>query len=740
MKLASAPYTKSKELRGVPSNFADANFPMRKLTIESQRISSITYVDRYSQVRAGIAPNVYSSTDGESAVLLTNASNIDFNPAISDQEALTSFVVLADRRTLQDMRLAVTHGPDVESTLLEGTCFEGKTNVKMLACPRICLIGYGENPIEGLISDVDVVDNFSQAHGDASSAWIRCVKHALQPEIAEATAKVWEAVPEADRSAVLLGEDFDVRVVQPGSPAIDMLPLPSNYEAERAFMSSLLTSPVSNTSGNALTSAGSLDESAARFAEAFKSKEDRKEERAMTAAKAHIYGSFMGGTYNSETGVLSAIQFPQATTSLIEALNEKSQDEQAQALKRILDSKTTRNLDATTTALEAASSGSQHQMKYCKLFTKGRFTTSRLKSLDDSKTELCLLDSFPKSGEDDELIMREARDEVEELADLIGVSITNITAREQFCTMLANFTIDQFRVMKSVGDASPLIGRFVQEVFYYLTSTDFKEYFEKLSTVEKKLNALCVFLSMLDRLMVGINKASNDYAMHNAIIKEDVSSADIVHYAKACSNFFKDFEETKSIIERDHEIATVSSLVPKSVEGAWKKVKSDQSSRDSTKPASGTATNNGSQSSTRSSAGSRSSTTRSSWGDSSTTRSSWGSNTSKSMKPSFQKKPEWAKTMGSLAVKPGSNFGNVLADTIHCPGFHTIDQCCPQHIEGNCDLKHVPMYRWTPAQLDEQIKHVEKFKDKVLFTASLKSKIPEDKKHLILSNDDSTGN
>ena len=50
---------------------------------------------------------------------------------------------------------------------------------------------------------------------------------------------------------------------------------------------------------------------------------------------------------------------------------------------------------------------------------------------------------------------------------------------------------------------------------------------------------------------------------------------------------------------------------------------------------------------------------------------------------------------------------------------------------GECTKIHLPMNRWTNANKEKQVDHVDRNKDQLLFHPSFGRFLPDDKKHLI---------
>ena len=94
----------------------------------------------------------------------------------------------------------------------------------------------------------------------------------------------------------------------------------------------------------------------------------------------------------------------------------------------------------------------------------------------------------------------------------------------------------------------------------------------------------------------------------------------------------------------------------------------------------------------------------------------------------FLRDPEEGKKKGTLIVRNG--FKNFLAPSLnrgHCPPFHVLGHTCI----GECTKRHAPMARWSRADKDAQITHVERNKDHILFHASFSCFLPDEKKYLI---------
>ena len=160
-----------------------------------------------------IAP-IYKKVGSDIRYILLNSSNNQFAPAMAMPGMLKHFPMLD---TWRDVPAFAIKGIELSTELLDGTGIT-RTHMHMMDLPRMMLLGYLKEWIEGSIDKQEVLDRFKAEYGTIRGSWLCHVKKSF--DCTNQTSMVYGRLERANSLAAHFGNDYANVTVSPGPTAV----------------------------------------------------------------------------------------------------------------------------------------------------------------------------------------------------------------------------------------------------------------------------------------------------------------------------------------------------------------------------------------------------------------------------------------------------------------------------------------------------------------------------------------
>ena len=580
--------------------YASTTPETQALLLESYTTAGFAVIEPNGYLRFHASPVLIRSDENLVKSVVTNGSNLEFAPRSSAPEVFSHFVAIVSRRAIPCFALRST-APLTEAHFV-GSGMPYAPHKHLVALPRAFLIGFGKDWVEGPTRDPAVIDLFEHEYGPDAGAWLRIAKNSEDPIASAAANFIYtSALGEAGRLHQVLGDLVDNAMILPSSTtsaamyvsAINETSDPDEYGALKnrltPFFASLspvyLPPPVAPTAAPPAGAVPDID----RLANAFISKEERRETSRLLEGFVKSMSVFMGGVVSFDDSTLLTLELPSPTRAYEEANARTSADTRTDAIKCLLDTNNKfRPVGGLVIAIAAARCMFFHEKQLCRQLMYGNWAEEPVTVLVDdtsNKTHISIYHFIPHTRD----VVARAKRELEE--GEVGEILNNTAAEKRINLLLANRiagidTIKQLIAnVVSASDAlwisseepekRPIIARAFILVFDYLHEIDFLDYYNR-STRDDRDNITHHILSMMDRFVTRMVCAGNEYSTNMAIAAGNVGDIDISSYRRAVVAFSKDFLDVKETVDRGNKIKKCDNFAVEKPAGADLPAKADK--------------------------------------------------------------------------------------------------------------------------------------------------------------------